>query len=153
MSSDRFATTTNYHLLTYVLMELENTFLEFNFNACPNLRVFEARIENPSYTLDDLMSWLAVVISTIKSPVFSKLILSLDQTTFEPHAHLLEPAKTTHLDQWVSYRSGTQLIIKGDLPLVWREILVLCFPCSTTVSAIRFDFPDPSGAPRCGRTR
>ena len=137
-------------------LELENTFLEFNFNACSNLRVFEARIENPSYTLDNLMFWLVAVLRTIRSPVFSKLILSLDQTTLEPHVHLLEPAKTALLDQWISwlsYRSGARLVIKGDLLPVWRKLLVLCFPCSAAVSAIGFDFPDPSVAPQCGRTR
>lgn len=135
---------------------LESTLLEFNFKTCSNLRIFETRIDNPSYTLDDLLFWLVKILSTIRSPVFSKFILSLNKAILEPHVHLLEPAKTDLLDRWVSSlssRSGMRFIIKGDLPLHWRQLLVFCLPSSANASAIRFDFPDPNAAPQCGRTK
>lgn len=133
----------------------QNAFADFDFKTCFNLRVFEARVDGPSCTLDGLLFWLAKILSTIKSPVFSKLILSLDKAILEPHVQLL-PERINLLDQWTSllyFQSGTLLVIKGDLPLAWRQLLLLCLPYSATVNAVRFDFPDPSGIPRCGRTR
>ena len=141
---------------SYLLPILDDTFLEFDFEACLNLRVFEVRINSPSYTLDNLILWLCRVLSTIKSPVFSKFILSLDWTMSEPNFHLLEPAKTSSLDRWLFllFRgSRTLFIIKGGLPLNWRHYLMLCFPSSTYVNAIRFDFPYPDAVPQCGRAR
>ena len=143
----------SFSSLVSVFVALESTFFEFDLGACQNLRVFEARIETSSYALYDLMVWLARVISTIKSPAFSKFILSLDHTTFEPHILGLNAATTNILDQWMSWlssRSGARFIIKGDLPLVWRQLLVLCFPFCTDRNAIRFDFGDQGTVPQCG---
>ena len=100
------------------------------------------------------MNWLAKILSTITSPVFSEFVLSLHETILEQHVRHITPVTTDALDRWVSWvalRSGMRFIIKGDLPLIWRQVLVYCFPSSTSVGAIRFDFPDPDTAPRCGR--
>ena len=137
--------------------ELDSTFLEFDFKACSNLCILEVRIDNLSLTLDNLLVWLVEVLSTIDSSVFSKFILSLDQTVLAPHVHLLEPAKTELLDRRMSLlsrRSGAHFIIKGDLPLSWRQLLMLCFPSCENTSTVRFDFKDPNAPPHsCGQTR
>ena len=102
------------------------------------------------------MNWLAKVLSTVTSPVFSKFILSLDNTTLESHAFQVNRATTDVLDRWVSWlspRSGMRFIIKGNLPLVWRQVLVYCFPSAMEVGAVRFDFADPGTVPQCGRGR
>jgi len=99
------------------------------------------------------MVWLAGIVSTIKSPVFAEFILSLDHTTFAPHIERLTTT-TDILDRLVSQlssRLGTRFIIKGDLPLVWRQVLALCFPSCIDRGAVRFDFGDLMAAPRCGR--
>jgi len=101
------------------------------------------------------MVWLAAIVSTIKSPVFAEFILSLDHTTFAPHIERFN-GTTSILDQWLSClssRLGTRFIIKGNLPLVWRQVLALSFPSCTERSAIRFDFGDSIAAPQCGRAR
>ena len=101
------------------------------------------------------MVWLAGIIDTIKSPVFAEFILSLDHTTFAPHIERLATT-TAILDQRVSQlssRLGTRFIIKGDLPLVWRQVLALNFPSCIDRSAIRFEFGDSIVAPQCGRAR
>lgn len=137
---------------------LEDTFLELNLGACPKLRVFEARIETSSYAFENLMSWLARVLSTVTSPVFSRLILSLAETTLEPHA-LQVTRETTGiqvLDQrvsWLSSRSRLRFIIKSDLPPLWRQLLEHWFPCSTGAGAIRFVYADSGTVPQCGRGR
>ena len=144
----------SYSRFVLVLVTLESTFLELNLEACPKLRVFEARIETSEYAFGNLINWLANVLGTVTSPVFSKFILSLHQTMLEQHVFQITPTTAGPLDRWVFHvaiQSGTRFIIKGDLPLVWRQVMVHCFPFSTSVGAIRFDFPDPDTAPRCGR--
>ena len=141
---------------TLVLITSESTLLEFDLEACPDLRVFEVRIETPSYAFANLMNWLARALSSVKSPVFSKFILSLDDTALEPYPFQVTPATTDTLDRWVSWlfsRSGMRFIIKGDLSLVWRQVLVYCFPRSRDAGAIMFDFPDPGTVPQCSRGR
>lgn len=99
------------------------------------------------------MMWLAGIVSTIKSPVFAEFILSLDHTTFAPHIERLATTTGT-LDLLISQlssRLGTRFIIKGDLPLVWRQVLALCFPSCIDRGAIRFVFGDSVAAPWCGR--
>jgi len=138
----------------FFLVALGNTFLELNLEACPKLRVFEARIETSEYAFGNLINWLADVLSTVTSPVFSKFILSLHETMLEQHVLQITPVTADALDRWVSRvapQSGVRFIIKGDLPEVWRQVLVYCFPSSTGVGAIRFDFADPDTVPRCGR--
>ena len=138
--------------MNLVPIALENIFLELDLEACPQLRVFEARIETSDYAFENLMNWLAKVLSTVTSPVFSRFILSLHETMLEHHALYITPVTTDALDRWVSRvasQSGMRFIIKGDLPLIWRQVLVYCFPSCTSV--IRFDFPDPDTVPRCGR--
>ena len=132
------------------------TFLEFDLGTCQGFRVFEARIENPSYTFDNLISWLTRVLGTITSPVFSKFILSLDQTTLEPHVLQINPPTTDILDQllsWLTLRLGMRFIIKGEISLVWRQLLLLCFPSSTAVGGIMFDHADSGATLQCSRTR
>ncbi|KAF9650474.1 hypothetical protein BDM02DRAFT_3221070 [Thelephora ganbajun] len=120
--SASFASNDNLIFTTY--LALESTFLQFNFRACLTLRVFEARIDNLSCALGDLIIWLAGVLSTIKSPVFSKFILSLDYTTLEPHVYQLNATTTNPLDRWRQARSGLQ--IRALLPsVVGRDDFVI----------------------------
>ena len=130
----------SYGVHHLVLIVLESTFLELDLRTCQKLRVFEARIETSSHTFSSLISWLTEVLSTITSPVFSKFILSLDDTTLEPHVLRINDATTRILDQWVSCRPGMRFIIKGHSSLNWRQLLALCFPSSTAAGA--FDFAD-----------
>lgn len=130
---------------TLVPIALESTFLKLDLGTCRKLRVFEVRVETSPHTFVSLVNWLAGVLSTITSPVFSRFILSLDETTLEPHISQINDATTLPLDQrvsWLSYRSGMRFIIKGHLSLVWRQLLQLHFPSSTRVCAIRFDLAD-----------
>jgi len=144
-----------YPLLILVLTAPETAFFKLQLGPCRNLRIFEARIETSSFALDDLIRWLVGVLSTIRSPVFSEFILSLDYKTFEPHIHEVNPTIISILDRRVSRlrrRSGMRLIIKSDLPEPWRQLLLFCLPSSTSVCAIRFDLPD-SSVLLCGQTR
>ena len=145
----------NHHSLL-ALVASQNFFPELNLGGCPELRVFEVRIEASSCTFWNLVGWLTRVLDTVTSRVFSRFFLSLDDTMLNLHVFEVTPETTSALDELLarlSYRSGMRFIIKGKLSLVWRQVLGHCFPHCTGAGALRFDFPDPDTVPLCGQGR
>ena len=118
--------------------------LRFDLSACSHLRVFELRLDFSSYAFRDLMLWLASIVSTVTSPVFSRFVFVANRAV----PHLIcrkagwkngwEPADQALLR--LSQRTGMKVIVKGSaLREPFCDVMRAAFPLMVTAEAFEFE--------------
>jgi len=126
--------------------------LSFNLSTCSHLRIFEFCLEISSYVFRDLGLWLASVIGTITSPVFSGFVLVANRTDFHQLFRRIDGKSAWELaDQALlrlSQQTGMNMVVRGRvLHVTFRNVTVEdAFPLMVSAGAFEFE---PNNSPLC----
>jgi len=128
--------------------------LRFDLSACYHLRIFEIRFELSPYVFRDLVLWLATIVNTINSPVFSRFVLVVDIARFQQLFRKIdgrtawEPTDQALLR--LSQRTGMKLVVRARvLHVGFCRWVVDAFPLMASAGALEFESNDPPSCTRC----
>lgn len=130
---------------------IDGAVLRFDLSACSQLRTFELRLQLSSYVFRDLVFWLASVINTITSPVFSRFVLVTNSVNFRSLFRRIDGKSAWDLaDQALlrlSQRTGMKMIVRRKvLHDNFCSSLKDAFPLMVSAGAFEFE---PNDLPPC----
>jgi len=130
---------------------IDGAVLRFDLSACSHLRIFELRLQLSSYVFRDLVFWLASVISTITSPVFSRFVLVTNSVNFRSLFRRIDGKSAWDLaDQALlrlSQKTGMKMIVRRKvLHDDFCSSLKDAFPLMVSAGAFEFE---PNDLPPC----
>lgn len=127
---------------------IDGAVLRFDLSACSRLQIFELRLQLSSYAFRDLVFWLASVINTITSPVFSKFVLVANIANYQSLFRRRVDGKSAWdvADQALlrlSQRTGMKMIVRRKvLHDVFCNALRNAFPLMVSAGAFEFEAND-----------
>lgn len=128
--------------------------LRFDLSACSHLQIFELRLERITYFFRDLVLWLASVVNTITSPVFSRFVLVADSGNPHPlfrkfdERSAWDPADQAFL--CLSQRVEMKMVVKRRvLSEPFRDVMEGAFPLMASAGLLEFETNDSPLCSRC----
>ena len=118
--------------------------LRFDLSTCSHLRIFELRLECLSYAFRDPVSWLASIIGTITSPVFSRFVLEANSAKVHQIFRRIDGENVWELvDQALlrlSQQTGAKMIARGRvLHGPFCNVMEAAFPLMVSAGAFEFE--------------